>query len=136
MFRRAAKILPPGLPHCLKKRRLLNDPEVNPALCRDLGEKFLALEWWEDALKFFQKAGDDAGLARIKAHVLETGDVYLMSRVGSDQDPELWRRVADQALALGKLHFARKAYERADDAEKSAAVRRLIEEEAPLGSSN
>ena len=34
MFRRAAKILPPGLPHCLKKRRLLNEPEVGATTVR------------------------------------------------------------------------------------------------------
>ncbi len=136
MFRRAAKVLPPGLPHCLKKRRLLNAPEANPGLYRDLGEKFLALEWWEDALEFFQKAGDAAGLAGIKAHALKTGDAYLMGRVAPEPDPELWRRVAEQALNLGKLHFAQKAWERAGDLEKSAAVGRLMEEEAPEGKSN
>jgi len=130
MFARAAKVLPPGLPPCLKKRRLLNEAELNPSLARDLGEKFLALGWWEDALEFFLKAGDQAGLARVKTHALETGDAYLLTRLGG-ADPEDWRRLGEQALALSKLQFARKAFEKAGDREKSEAVGRLLEERGP-----
>lgn len=126
MLGRAAKVLPPGLPHCLKKRRLLNEADLSPSLGRDLGEKFLALGWWEDALEFFQKAGDQPGRARVKDHALETGDAYLLNRLGGDVGPEDWRRVAEQALALGKLQFARKAFARAGDVEKSEAMGRLM----------
>ena len=115
MFGRAAKVLPPGLPHCLKKRRLLNEADLSPSVARDLGEKFLALGWWEDALEFFRQAGDQPGLARLKAHALETGDAYLLNRLGPEVDPGDWRRVAEKALALGKLEFARKAFAQAGD---------------------
>ena len=79
--------VPKGLPDCLKKRRLLNDPERLEPLCREYGEKFLALGWWEDALDFFQK-GRAQGLEKIKDHCLETGDASLLGRLGQGSRPE------------------------------------------------
>ncbi|MFZ5452791.1 MAG: hypothetical protein ACOZF2_13125 [Thermodesulfobacteriota bacterium] len=119
------KPLPKGMPTCLKKRRLLNEKEVSPELCRDYGEKFLALGWWEDALEFFQRAGYQEGLDQIKAHCLESGDAFLMGRMVKNGDPDLWRRLAEKALELGKIHFARQALEKAGDTEKAAALSSL-----------
>lgn len=116
------KPLPPGMPGCLKKRRLLNEKELSPDLCREYGEKFLAMEWWEDALEFFQKGNYQEGLEKIKAHCLESGDAFLLGRLGKDWDPDLWRQVAERALALGKVQFARRALEMAGDKKKAAAL--------------
>jgi hypothetical protein len=116
------KSLPSGTPGCLKKRRLLNEKGLSPDLCREYGEKFLALEWYEDALEFFQKGNYQEGLDKIKAHCLETGDAFLLARLGKDWGPDLWRQVAEKALALGKVQFARRALEMAGDTEKAAAL--------------
>ncbi len=121
-----SQALPKGLPGCLKKRRLLNEKELKAELCREYGEKFLALGWWEDALEFFQKAGDAQGLEKIKNHCLESGDAYLLGRLGGSQDQKTWRQLAERALDLGKLHFARRAYELAGDPDKTAMVAGLI----------
>jgi len=118
------KSLAKGMPNCLKKRRLLNEKELSPELCRKYGEQFLALGWWEDALEFFQRGGYQEGLTKIKAHCLESGDAYLLGRMVEDGDPNLWRRVAEKALELGKLNFARRALEMAGDKEKAAALSR------------
>ena len=126
MLSQTTQTLLKGLPGCLKKRRLLNEPELKPELCREYGEKFLAQGCWEDALEFFQKAGDSQGLEKIKNHCLETGDAYLLGRLGVGQDPQTWRQLAEQALDLGKLRFARLAYELADDPDKAAMVEGLI----------
>jgi hypothetical protein len=121
-----AKTLPKGVPGCLKKRRLLNDPLLRPEACREYGEKFFHLGWWQDALDFFQKANDASALEKLRKHCLETGDAFLLSRLGLPQDPETWRQVADKALDLGKLHFARRAYEMAGDPEKAAMMEGLL----------
>jgi hypothetical protein len=115
------------VPGCLKKRRLLNDKQLSPALCRQYGEKYLSLGWWEDALEFFQKGREAAGLEKIKAHALEGGDAYLLARLDKAPEPAVWRQLAEKALTLGKLHFARRAFELAGDSEKSAAVAQLLE---------
>jgi hypothetical protein len=106
------------MPDCLKKRHLLNDKELSPEICRDYGEKFLALGFWEDALEFFLKGNYLPGLEKIKAHALDSGDAPLMARLGS-HPPEVWRQVAARALDLGKIQFARRALEEAGDREQA-----------------
>jgi hypothetical protein len=121
----ASPALPSGVPNCLKKRQLLNDKILSPALCRDYGHKFLELGWREDALEFFKKGEITEELGKLKAYSLETGDAFLLARLGK-QEPEVWRRLAERALALGKLHFARRAFEVTGDADKTAMVAGLI----------
>jgi len=114
------------VPGSTKKRQLLNDQELKAEQCREYGEQFLAVDWWEDALEFFQKGHDSQGLEKIKNHSLETGDAYLLARLGVPQDPLTWRRLATRAQELGKLRFARRAYELSGDADKAAMVAALI----------
>jgi len=123
MFGRSSKVLPRGLPDCLKKRRLLNDKSITPEVCREYGEKFLALGFWEDALEFFSLGKCQEGLAKLKAQALETGDAFIMGRLGS-HPPEIWRQVAEQALKLDKVHFARRALEQAGDQEQAEELAR------------
>jgi hypothetical protein len=121
--------LPRGVPDCLKKRRLLNDNELSPEVCRDYGEKFLSLGFWEDALAFFLRGNYQPGLEELKAHCFEEGDAFLLGRLGQ-HPPEVWRRVADRALELGKLHFARRALEQAGDREEAEDLAHPHEEDA------
>jgi len=118
MLRSSSQALPKGVPDSLKKRQLLNEKEINPQLCREYGEKFLALGFLEDALEFFKRANYEPGLEEIKAQALESGDAYLMVRLGT-HPPETWRQVAEQALKLGKIHFARRAFAKAGDQERA-----------------
>lgn len=120
------RVLPQRVPGSIKKRQLLNDQELKAETCREYGEKFLALGWWEDALEFFQKGHDPQGLEKIKNHCLETGDAYLLARLGVPQDPHTWQRLATRALDLGKFRFARRAYKLSGDPDKAAMVEALI----------
>jgi hypothetical protein len=121
----ARPALPKGIPDSLKKRQLLNDQELSPELCREYGRKFLELGWREDALEFFKKGGMAEELEQLKAYCLETGDAFLLGRLGH-QEAEDWRRLGERALALGKLHYARRAFEMAGDEDKTALVAGLI----------
>lgn len=103
---------------------------LSPALCRDYGTKFLEMGWREDALEFFKKGEVSEDLEKLKDFSLETGDAFLLARIGS-REPEDWRRLAERALALGKLHFARRAFEIAGDADKTAMVAGLIAGQTP-----
>jgi len=118
MFRQSAQALPQGVPDCLKKRHLLNEKELSTELCQDYGKKFLALGFWEDALEFFKRGNYEPGLEKLKTLALETGDAFLMTRLGA-HSPEVWRQVAEQALKLGKINFARRAFEQAGDTERA-----------------
>jgi len=117
--------MPKGIPDCLKKRQLLNDKVLSPDLCREYGQNFLELGWQEDALEFFKKGGMTDELEKLKEYALETGDAFLLGRLGH-QEPEDWRRLGDRALDLEKLHFARRAFEMAGDDDKTALVTGLI----------
>jgi len=122
--------LPKGVPNCLKKRQLLNEKMLTAALCRDYGLKFFEQGWWEDALEFLKRGEFTNELEKLKEVALETGDAFLLARLGQ-QEPETWRQLAERALALGKLHFARRAFEVAGDADKTAMVAGLIAGQAP-----
>jgi hypothetical protein len=126
----ALPALPKGILDCLKKRQLLNDQGLSPELCREYGRKFLELGWREDALEFFKKGGMADELEQLKAYSLETGDAFLLGRLGR-QEPEEWRQLGERALVLGKLHFARRAFEMAGDDDKTALVAGLIAGQAP-----
>jgi hypothetical protein len=118
--------MPPGVPGYLKKKRLLNEAQLAPALCRELGDKFFDLGWWDDALEFYQKGDVTEGLEKLRAQALESGDAFLLARLGKDHDPQVWRALADRALALEKFHFARRAYELAGDLDKTALAAGLM----------
>jgi hypothetical protein len=126
--------LPKGIPNCLKKRQLLNDKTLSSDLCRELGQKFLEMGWREDAQEFFQKGGMTEELEKLKAYCLETGDAFLLGRLGQ-QAPEDWRRLGERALALDKLYFARRAFEMAGDEERTAMVAGLIAGQATAADS-
>jgi len=83
------------------------------------------LGWREDALEFFKKGGMADELEKLKAYALETGDAFLLGRLGHHA-PEDWRRLGEQALVLGKLHFARRAFEIGGDDDKTGLVAGLI----------
>jgi hypothetical protein len=121
--------LPKGIPNCLKKRQLLNE-EISADLCREYGRQFLEMGWMEDALEFFRKGGITDELEKLKAYCLESGDAFLLWRLGH-QEPEDWRQVGERALALGKLFFARRAFEFAGEDDKTAMVAGLIAGQAP-----
>ena len=103
---------------------------LTPALCREYGLKFLELGWREDALEFFKKGEVADELEKLKDFSLETGDAFLLTRIGN-QAPEVWRRLAERALSLGKLYFARRAFEIAGDADKTAMATGLIAGQTP-----
>jgi len=113
------------MPDCLKKRQLLNDKVLSPDSCREYGGKFLELGWREDALMFFKKGGMTDELEKLKDYAFEAGDAFLLGRLGH-QAPEDWRRLGERALVLGKLHFARRAFEMAGDDEKTALAAGLL----------
>jgi len=127
-MRSSQPVLPQGMPDCLKKRRLLNDKALSPQLCREYGEKFLALGFWEDALEFFLRGNYEPGLAQLKAQALKDGDAHLLARLGP-QPPEVWRQVADQALKLGKINFARRALEQAGDREQAEELAQCLQKD-------
>lgn len=100
----------------LKKKKLLDDPHLPTATCREYGDLCLAQGWLADALDFYLKGQDAAGLEKLQTIAVATGDAFLLERLlqaQGRQDPALWQQVAAAAAAAGKETLARWAQERA-----------------------
>ncbi len=104
------------LPIFLKKKKLLDDPNLPAAECRTYGNLFLEAGWLADALDFFLKGNVTEGLEQLQALALDTGDAFLLERLLQAQGreaPELWEQVAARATALQKFTMAKWASDRA-----------------------
>ncbi len=104
-----------NLPGFLKKKKLLDDPQLPAAACRTYGDLFVEAGWLADALDFYLKGNDAEGLARLETIALESGDAFLLERLLQAQGreaPELWQQVAAAATAAGKFTLAQWAQER------------------------
>ena len=126
------------LPHYKKKQQLLHAKDAKPDDLRRQGEEFLQAGWLSDAIDFFGKAGDQNGLEKIRDIAISEGDVFLFRRTLKAMDvtasEDQWKELADRALDLGKLQFAREAYRMAGDRKSLDKVDQLInpqEEEKP-----
>ena len=119
------------LPSCLKKRDLLNSDRVDRSGLIKLGQGYLQEGFISDCIDFFEKAEYFEGLAQLKEKCAAAGDYFLYHRVvkilQDSPSSEEWIRVGDKALELGKLLFARFAYERAESHEKAAQVEKLLQ---------
>ena len=117
------------LPSCLKKRDLLNSDRVDNSELIKLGQGYLQEGLISDCIDFFEKAEHLEGLIQLKEMCAAEGDYFLYNRLAKilqdSPSPEEWTQLGDKALGLGKLLFARFAYERADNQEKAAQVEKL-----------
>ena len=122
------------LPHYKKKQQLLHAKDARPEDLRCQGEEFLQAGWLSDAADFFNKAGDQNGLEKLRDIAIAEGDVFLFRRtlkaLDATASEDQWKELADRALDLGKLQFAREAYRMAGDRKSLDKVDRLINPEA------
>jgi hypothetical protein len=119
------------LPGCLKKRDLLNSDRVDKSELIKLGQGYLQEGFISDCIDFFEKAKHFEGLAQLKEKCAAGADYFFYQRIvkilQDSPSPEEWTKLGDKALGLGKLLFARFAYERADNHEKAAQVEKLLQ---------
>jgi len=118
--------------HCLKKRDLLNSDRADKNTLIKHGQDYLQEGFISDCIDFFEKAGYVEGLIQLKEKSAADGDYFLYSRLAKilqdSPSPEEWTRLGDKALELGKLLFASRAYERAENREKAAQVEKLLQQ--------
>ena len=119
------------LPSCLKKRDLLNSDRVGKSELIKLGQGYLHEGFISDCIDFFEKAQHFKGLAQLKEKCADGGDYFLFERIAKilQDSPSSgeWTLLGDKALGLGKLLFAKFAYERGDNHEKTAQVEKLLQ---------
>ena len=119
---------------CLKKRDLLNSDKADKSELIKLGERYLYEDRLSDAIDFFEKAEHFEGLTELKEQCVAKGDYFLCQRLTKilEESPssEEWIQLGDNALHLGKLLFARSAYQQAENPEKVSQVEKLLQSPA------
>lgn len=119
---------------CLKKRDLLSSGKADKAELIKLGERYLHEDRLSDTIDFFEKAEHFEGLTQLKEQCVAKGDYFLCQRLANilreSPSSEEWIQLGDKALHLGKLLFARSAYQQADSPEKVAQVEKLLQSPA------
>ena len=125
-----------NLPGFLKKKKLLDDPNLSAAECRKYGGLFLEAGWVADALDFFLKGNVPEGLEQLQALALDTGDAFLLERLLQAQGreaPDLWEQVAVRATALQKYTLAQWAAQRAGKDVLAKAANGGLGKNSPTG---
>jgi len=119
---------------CLKKRDLLSSGKADKAELIKLGERYLHEDRLSDTIDFFEKAEHFEGLRQLKEQCVAKGDYFLCQRLANilreSPSSEEWIQLGDKALHLGKLLFARSAYQQAESSEKVAQVEKLLQSPA------
>lgn len=119
---------------CLKKRDLLSSGKADKSELIKLGERYLHEDRLSDTIDFFEKAEHFEGLTQLKEQCVAKGDYFLCQRLanilGESPSSEEWIQLGDNALHLGKLLFARSAYQQAESSEKVAQVEKLLQSPA------
>ena len=100
-----------GFPtHYIKKRDTLHAEKSSPATLSQIGRDFFAAERYSDALDFFEKARDAAGIKQIKDVALARGDTFLLSRLDRFDRKLIsaaeWEATAKKAEAEGRGSMA------------------------------
>jgi len=118
------------LPDVKQKQKLLFAEEIQPAALSAQAEQFSKVGWYNDAIDFFARAGDRAGLERMRERALEEGDVFLFLRclraLAAEATDDEWHSLGECARKLEKWQFAREAFRRAGDRKAMEAVEALI----------
>lgn len=99
---------------CLEKRDLLNQPTASTKTLVDWGEKMERSSCLHDALNFYEKAGANDPIARLRAIAKKEGDLFLFRRtcraLNEEPTAEDWVAVGSRAAELGKTTFAAEAF--------------------------
>lgn len=107
------------LPHLKQKQKLLYAEDPEPAALIALGQRYLEAGWFNDAIDFWQRAEHREGLQQLQMTAVEQGDAFLFNRCLHALDEEApesaWQELAQRALDLGKLQFAREGYRMSGD---------------------
>lgn len=94
----------------IKKRDLLwHDKTAKTTLVAE-AEEFFKNQQYSDALDFFERAGHQEGLDRIKKLAIETGQGFLLNRLTRYSPDSVskadWEALKNKAMALGLEAYA------------------------------
>ena len=110
----------------LAKRDLLASQKFDPDLVKGYADDFLSQKRYGDALAFYIKIRDEAGIRKVKEAAVRLGNPDLLWQVEhEDRDAVTrkdWVACGDHAMRLGKFRSAAYVFERISDEEKLAVA--------------
>ena len=119
-----------NLPDMKQKQKLLYAQDISSDVLVKHGTAFFEEGWLSDAIDFFAKAEHTEGVEQVKRVAVEEGDAFLFKRcldlLGIEDASSQWCELADRALALGKLQFAREGYRKCGDRKAMEKVDKMI----------
>ena len=115
------------------RRREMLDAEGTPEKTLSAqGEELAAHGLLDEALTFFARAGNRQGMERVLEESRRSGDFFsfeaALRALNLEATREEWGALGRQALEDGKLWFAYRAFEKADDQEGLGKVRASMSE--------
>ncbi|HDD45448.1 MAG TPA: hypothetical protein ENG63_11435 [Candidatus Desulfofervidus auxilii] len=116
---------------CLKKRDYLNAKVFDREECVRYGEWFKSQGFLSDAIDFFAKAEAKEKLEELIPQIISEGDVFLFKKIYQalkEKPPkEVWEKIGENALKLGKMNFALKAFQEIDNKEKIKEIEETMQ---------
>lgn len=115
---------------------MLDGQQGAPDALSRQGRELLSQGLLDEALVFFLKAGDEEGIRAVADEGRREGDFFsfeaALRGLGSQAGAEDWNTLAENALGRGRLWFAYRAFEKADDQPGLERVRRAMAEQGIL----
>lgn len=119
-----------NLPDMKQKQKLLYAQDISSDVLVKHGTAFFEEGWLSDAMDFFEKAEHTEGIESVKRVAVEEGDAFLFKRcldlLGIEEASSQWCELADRALTLGKLQFAREGYRKCGDRKAMEKIDKMI----------
>jgi phage terminase large subunit-like protein len=126
------------LPDYRSKQKILYIDKVNQNALQKHGDSFLEEGRLFDALDFYQKAGFNSGLQKMKDIAFDSGDVMLFQQAAKALNLELntadWDAIGQKAMGLKKYYFARHAFQKANNEEMLNSLNKIIQQEVEVKS--
>lgn len=117
-----------ALPGFFKKRKLLFAEPADKASLGAEGRAGLDAGLLDSSLEFFVRAGDREGLERVAEAARAAGDTFSFEAahkaLGKPAATADWVAIGETALAAGRLWFAYRAFEKADNQDGLERTRR------------
>ena len=119
------------VPGFFRRRELLDSDRTSEGNLSSQAEAFEEEGLLDEALSFHLRAGNEKGIERILEKSRKTGDFFTfdaaLKALGRTSSREEWKKVGEVALASGRLWFAYRSFEKADDQEGLEKVREEME---------
>ena len=122
------------LPVFTKKRKLLYETKDKNQLVKH-GDMFFEADHIDDALDFYEMAGNEEGFRKIEAVARKEGNLYLYRKVCKlmkDQpSKDITNEIGMKAIELGKLSMALDAFSDTGNEGMKKKVDQMLEGENP-----